>query len=209
MANIFKSERLIYRGVEDPEDDELMVRLESDPENQVNSDMNLHKPPSRKSVLSGYKVWILEKALMAAVVCLKPSSPRLAQPQGDEEESDKAPPTPIGIIHIRRQNGAHTRDSSIGINILPDFQRQGYGSEAIRWMLGWAFQTAGLHRVGLDAFSYNEGAVRLYERLGFQPEGRRREAVFHNGRWHDCVAFGMTEDEWREMQRKHEAGREA
>ena len=80
----------------------------------------------------------------------------------------------------------------------PEHQGKGYGSEAVQWALGWGFDMAGLHRIGIEAFSYNEGAMRLYEKLGFVMEGRRREEIWFDGGWHDFVTYGMLEGEWRE-----------
>jgi RimJ/RimL family protein N-acetyltransferase len=85
---------------------------------------------------------------------------------------------------------------------LPEYQGKGYGSEAISWALDYAFRRAGLHRVKIAAFEYNAGAVRLYERLGFTPEGRERESCWHEGRFWDLVEFGMLEGEWRAMRER-------
>ena len=78
-------------------------------------------------------------------------------------------------------------------------QKKGYGSEAINWALDWGFKQAGLHRIGIDAFSYNHGATQLYERLGFVFEGRKRELLWFNGGWHDWISYSMLVDEWREL----------
>lgn len=86
----------------------------------------------------------------------------------------------------------------MGIRIIPEGQGKGYGSEAIKWVLEWGFLVAGLHRVSIGCFAFNEGARRLYERLGFVVEGRTREVAWKNGGWHDCIEMGMLEGEWRE-----------
>jgi RimJ/RimL family protein N-acetyltransferase len=57
---------------------------------------------------------------------------------------------------------------------------------------------AGLHRIGIEAFSYNEGARELYEKkLGFVYEGCKRELLWFNGGWHGYLSWSMLEDEWR------------
>ena len=61
---------------------------------------------------------------------------------------------------------------------------------------------AGLHRIGLGSYSYNDGAARLYRRLGFEQGGRRRECSWLDGGWHDVSMFSMLEDEWRARQRE-------
>ncbi len=42
-----------------------------------------------------------------------------------------------------------------------------------------------LVRVELEGFSGNEGAIRLYESLGFQKEGLKRMATVRGGRYVD------------------------
>ncbi|KAH7039102.1 acyl-CoA N-acyltransferase [Macrophomina phaseolina] len=83
------------------------------------------------------------------------------------------------------------RHVSISISIASDCQGQGYGAEAINWILDWVFEVAGLHRVAITSFAYNEPTCRLYERLGFVLEGRRREALWFRGRFHDMLLFLM------------------
>jgi RimJ/RimL family protein N-acetyltransferase len=73
---------------------------------------------------------------------------------------------------------------------------QGYGTEAVRLMLWLAFERIGLHRVGLSVFSFNERAIRSYEKAGFRIEGRLREAIARDGRYWDEVQMGVLRDDW-------------
>jgi RimJ/RimL family protein N-acetyltransferase len=90
----------------------------------------------------------------------------------------------------------------IGISLAEPYRNKGYGSEAIRWILNWGFKTAGLHRIGIKVFAFNEGACRLYERLGFVREGIARESIFHDGKWWDEIELSMLDHEWRAMEEK-------
>ncbi|KAJ4299412.1 hypothetical protein N0V90_004657 [Kalmusia sp. IMI 367209] len=110
--------------------------------------------------------------------------------------------TPIGQVHLSGSSirMAHHRNTEIGIDILPAYQGKGYGSEAIRWVLEYAFKRAGLHKVRIRAFGWNEGACRLYQRLGFVLEGTEREALWHEGRFWDGLEFGMVDREWWALQ---------
>jgi len=56
-----------------------------------------------------------------------------------------------------------------------------------------------MHSVRLQVFSYNVGAVRLYEQLGFVKEGCVRQSLWFGGKWHDTLSYGMLEDEWRAL----------
>lgn len=186
----FHSPRLTYRAVEDTPEDELFInKIQSDAEAQSAAQFNLLVPENRTSS-NKFRDHLRDKALLGVIICLAPVNP-----------SDT--PQPIGAMSLRAPASAasaHHRNSYIGIDVLRPFQGKGYGSEAIEWVLGYGFQFAGLHRIGIEAFSYNPGALRLYERLGFVPEGRRREEVWFNGAWHDIITFGMLEHEWRESQ---------
>lgn len=68
-----------------------------------------------------------------------------------------------------------------------DRRGQGFGTEATRLLLNFAFQVLGLHSVMLRVFAYNPAARRCYERVGFREFGRRRQGQFMNGRFCDVV----------------------
>jgi RimJ/RimL family protein N-acetyltransferase len=78
-----------------------------------------------------------------------------------------------------------------------DAQGRGLGTEATELMLGIAFETLGLHRVGLSVFAFNGRAIRAYEKAGFRVEGRLREAIWRDGQHCDEVEMGVLADEWR------------
>jgi len=74
---------------------------------------------------------------------------------------------------------------------------QGYGPEAARLILAYGFEELGLHRVWLWAFSFNQHAIRAYEKAGFTHEGVLREAYYRRGEYHDHVVMSVLESEWR------------
>lgn len=47
-----------------------------------------------------------------------------------------------------------------------------------------------MHRMELEVFEGNQAAVRLYEKLGYQIEGRRREAVRTSNGYSDIIWMG-------------------
>lgn len=195
QAHPFRSERLIYRAIEPSEDEEFFLTIQQDVFGYRNSNVRAAKPQSRKDTQEFMKT-LVEDQLLSVVICL----PHLDS-EG-KETSEK--PTPVGAIHLNAIRPAmmHHRFTDIGIDIAPLYQGKGYGSEAIRWILEWAFETAGLHRVGIRCFGYNDGARRLYNRLGFKEESIVREELFYQGRWWDDIGFGMLDREWREMNGK-------
>jgi RimJ/RimL family protein N-acetyltransferase len=78
----------------------------------------------------------------------------------------------------------------------PDAWGHGLGTETVELMLRHAFATLGLHRVGLSVFSFNERAIRAYEKAGFRVEGRLREAIWRDDQYWDELEMGILADEW-------------
>lgn len=94
-------------------------------------------------------------------------------------------------------NGSVLFHISIG---EPDAWGRGYGTEATRLMLQLAFECIGLYRVALSVFSFNERAIRSYQKAGFRLEGRAREAIVRDGQRFDELTMGVLAAEWRAQQ---------
>lgn len=76
-------------------------------------------------------------------------------------------------------------------------RRQGYGSAALALALDYTFNEANLHRVSVWVPGYNPGAVRFFERAGFQEEVRRRQAAVWAGQRFDLLGLGLLGREWK------------
>lgn len=74
---------------------------------------------------------------------------------------------------------------------------QGFGTDATRTMLRFAFEELNLHRVELEVFDFNPRAMRSYEKAGFRHEGTRRQALFRQGRYHDVHVMSILQSEYQ------------
>lgn len=84
------------------------------------------------------------------------------------------------------------RHAELGIAIgEKGYWGQGYGTDAIRTMLGVAFGELNLHRVFLRVHADNARGIRCYEKVGFQKEGILRESVFRQGVYQDMIMMGI------------------
>lgn len=91
------------------------------------------------------------------------------------------------------------RTAWLSIVIGPrDHWGRGFGQEAMRLLLWFAFAELNLHRVQLTVFADNERAIRLYEGLGFRREGAFREFVQRDAARQDMLLYGLLASEWRE-----------
>lgn len=64
---------------------------------------------------------------------------------------------------------------------------KGYGTEATRLMLDYAFTGLGLHSAMLTCYEFNRAGQRAYEKAGFRVFGRRRACHWMGGRLWDEI----------------------
>ena len=83
----------------------------------------------------------------------------------------------------------------LGIGSAED-RRKGYGSQALRMLIRFAFAELNLFRVSARLPEYNEAVIALLKKAGFTEEVRRRQAVERDGRRWDLIVFGLLKDEW-------------
>jgi RimJ/RimL family protein N-acetyltransferase len=95
-------------------------------------------------------------------------------------------------------NGLDQDNQSCGFRIalLTPYTDRGLGTEATRLILGYAFDTVGVHRVELEVFAFNPRARRVYEKVGFVYEGTKRQALRWQGEWIDTLVMAMLADDW-------------
>jgi RimJ/RimL family protein N-acetyltransferase len=97
------------------------------------------------------------------------------------------------------------RSAVFGISIYdPRNRGRGYGQEATGLILDFAFKTLNLNRVELYTFDFNERAQKCYLNVGFKEVGRRRQARFIDGEYHDEVIMDILKDEWIAKRRSRE-----
>ncbi len=109
------------------------------------------------------------------------------------ELSSARPIGNTGLSEIDFRN----RTAEFGITIgEPNARGQGYGTEATRLMLGYAFTALGLHNVMLHVFAYNLAGIGAYTKAGFKEFGRRRESQFMGGKYWDVIHMECLATEW-------------
>lgn len=89
----------------------------------------------------------------------------------------------------RRRAGYGT--VGLGITVHRDWRDRGVGTALMQGIIDWAWANPVVRRLELEVFSNNPRAIHLYEKLGFEHEGRRRRAFFKDGGWLDSLLMGM------------------
>ncbi|WP_372407100.1 GNAT family N-acetyltransferase [Streptomyces luteireticuli] len=111
---------------------------------------------------------------------------------------------PIGFVRLVRSG---SRGEEIGCAIAADEWGRGYGDDAHRVLLDFAFGELELERVaGWIPLANTKRMKALDEngalgRLGFVPDRVAPRYVFINGTWWDCMLNSVTAEEWRRRSR--------
>ena len=66
-------------------------------------------------------------------------------------------------------------------------RNKGYGGEVLDLLLEYCFDYLNLNNIMLKVFSFNERALNCYKKVGFKEIGRRRQAYYLKGKFHDEV----------------------
>jgi RimJ/RimL family protein N-acetyltransferase len=75
---------------------------------------------------------------------------------------------------------------------------KGYGQEAFRLLLDYAFRLLKLNSIMLGVFAFNERALACYRRVGFKEIGRRRQARIIGDSKVDAVLMDILAEEFRQ-----------
>jgi len=74
---------------------------------------------------------------------------------------------------------------------------KGYGTDALRAMLDYAFNKQKAERVFIMPRTNNARAIHVYEKVGFKKEGILRHFEKFEGKWIDMVMMSILKDEFK------------
>jgi RimJ/RimL family protein N-acetyltransferase len=93
----------------------------------------------------------------------------------------------IGRLSLARDThpaSAHVAD--LGLMVAKDARRSGVGRALLEAAVDWA-RASGVRKLELHVFPWNEPAIRLYERFGFEREGLRKRHYRRAGEDVDAI----------------------
>ncbi len=163
--------------------------------------------PRRRDLLPTYQRWINDFEVLRTLG-LPPPGPTTMEQETAWYEAQPADAARFTIYEVTtwRPLGTtalhgidHRNDvATFGIFIGDaDARGKGYGTEAARLMLDYAFTALGLHSVMLTVSEFNQAGRRAYDKAGFKEFGRRRQCRRLSGRlwddvYMDCLATEFT-----------------
>ena len=106
---------------------------------------------------------------------------------------------PVGDIALPEINWIN-RQAEVGVMIGEKaYWNRGFGTQAMRLMLHYAFDTINLNRVYLEVYEPNIRGIHCYEKAGFIKEGCLREAQYLNGKYVNVWMMGILKSEWQQV----------
>jgi RimJ/RimL family protein N-acetyltransferase len=77
-----------------------------------------------------------------------------------------------------------------------DFWGKGYGQEATRLTLDYAFNLLNLNSVSLGVFAFNQRAIHAYQKVGFKQSGVKRQFRIIAGQKYDVIWMDILAEEF-------------
>lgn len=112
---------------------------------------------------------------------------------------DKVDSNLVGFIDLSNINWINSTGMVDNFVIFDrENRRKGYGKDAMRLLLDFAFNIIGLHNVCLYVYRFNNQAIQFYEKFGFSLVGHLREAGFVDGKRDDTVIMDIIKSDFIE-----------
>ena len=92
-------------------------------------------------------------------------------------------------IELRDREG-FGHSGRLGMGIRKEYRGKGIGKELLEQALAKARERK-LERVELDVYASNQVAIKLYEKYGFQFEGRKQKARKLDGGYDDIICMAL------------------
>jgi len=88
--------------------------------------------------------------------------------------------------------------ATIGIFIgAKGYWGKGFGTDALKILINFIFNEMNINKIALNVYSFNERAIKSYEKCGFKVEGTLRQALYKNGQYYDDIIMGLLRDEYK------------
>jgi len=101
----------------------------------------------------------------------------------------------IGLYHINFRDGHAEMGIFIGDE---ENMSQGYGTEAMRLLIRYAFDVLNMRKIRLSTYDFNLRAQKAYRKIGFKEVGRLRENKYKRGRYADELIMEVFRSEFIE-----------
>ena len=97
---------------------------------------------------------------------------------------------PVGMIDLFNFNPQHNR-VGVGILLLPEYQNNGFGFEALKLIIEYAFMHLNVHQLFANITSDNLKSISLFEKFNFKQVGIKKDWIFSNSTYKDEILYQL------------------
>lgn len=167
-------EKDIYLRPMTGEDTDLIVKWRN--EEFVRKNFIYRKPFTREGHLHWIETMVKTGKVVQFIICTR-----------DDE--------PIGSVYLRDIDTEH-RKAEYGVFIGEESAlSRGYGTQAAKLMIRYAFEELKLHKLMLRVLAGNERAKRSYEKAGFVQEAYLKDDVYLEEGYCDVILMALINPE--------------
>lgn len=98
--------------------------------------------------------------------------------------------TPVGAIDLFEYDPINQR-VGVGIIIGEKYRGSGFAQEALKEVLNYCFDVLLVHNVFCNINTSNKVSINLFEKLGFERVGVKKDWVRVNGGWEDEAVYQL------------------
>lgn len=110
-----------------------------------------------------------------------------------DKDTNKA----IGFCGLHNIDEVH-RTATFGISIGDkSYWGHGIGTEATNLIVDFGFNILNLNSISLEVVDFNKRAIKCYEKCGFKSVGKKRQAIFKAGNYHDLLLYDILASEFQ------------
>ncbi|MBD5499937.1 MAG: UDP-4-amino-4,6-dideoxy-N-acetyl-beta-L-altrosamine N-acetyltransferase [Lachnospiraceae bacterium] len=169
--------RTVYLRPMTEEDTDLIVKWRN--EDFVRKNFIYQKPFTREGHLHWIETMVKTGKVVQFLICTRED-------------------IPIGSIYLRDIDRTFN-NAEYGIFIGEETAlSKGYGTEAAKLMISYAFGELKLHKLKLRVLADNERAKKSYEKAGFMQEAYLKDEVYLQGGYRDVILMALLNPENQE-----------
>ena len=103
-------------------------------------------------------------------------------------------------IGIHRLENRHAEISNI--ISMNKWQKSKEAKNTLELLTNYAFNELNLHRLWVEIFDTIPENVKLFERMKFVKEGKLRDKLWRNSKWHDSFIYSKLNNVSKHVQKK-------
>ena len=104
----------------------------------------------------------------------------------------------IGSIGASIKNES-PRNASVGYCLGERFWNKGYGTEALRAVIDYMFYDVNVNRLEAVHSVNNPASGRIMQKAGMLKEGRLRQELIKDGKYHDCDLYALVKEDFENL----------